>query len=65
MARIACRPIALQSSFASIEIVLPSVAVRCRTVAPGNRRVPRSLATSSSASTPAFARVSCRAPPSR
>ena len=40
-------------------------AVRCRTVAPGNRRVPRSLAASSSASMPAFAGVICRAPPSR
>ena len=63
--RMACRPIALQSSFASIEIVLPSVAVRCRTDAPGNLRVPRSLASSSNASMPAFAGVSCRAPPRR
>jgi hypothetical protein len=63
--RIAWSPIALQSSFASTEIVLPSVAVRCRTVAPGNLRVPRSLATSRSASIPAFAAVICRAPPSR
>ena len=61
----ACRLIALQSSLASTLMRLPSRAVRCRTREPGNRRVPRSLAVSSSASIPAVLGVSWRVPPSR